>query len=137
MRIPTPRIPLLLALAVVVGCQDTAGPDATLAISGPPDFTAAVFQTTHEEFISPVGPISQYAVWIGPSARTRPDAGVLLGPKTPVFIRRHGALSQTTGASLKVGDLIQVWRDASVAYGATQAPPGAPCYHATQIVIER
>lgn len=137
MRIAALRSLLLLAFTAVVGCQENSAPDTTLAISGPPDLTSTVFQSRHEEFISPVGPISQYAVWIGSPADTRPDAGVLVGAKTPVFLRIHNELSQTTGASIKAGDAIQVWRDGSVAYGAVQAPPGAPCYHATQVVIER
>lgn len=137
MRVRASGSLLLLALTAVLGCQDNAAPDTLLAISGPPDLTAAVFRSTHEEFISPVGPISQYAVWIGLPAGSRPDAGVLVGKTTPVFLRINGGLSQTTGASIRAGDLIQVWRKASVAYGAVQAPPGAPCYQATQIVIER
>ena len=136
-RIQALRGVLLLAIATVLGCQENAGPDTTLAVSGPPALTAAVFQSTHEEFVSPVGPISQYAVWIGPPAGTRPDAGVLVGAKTPVFLRINGGLARATGAAIKTGDLIQLWRDSSVAYGAVQAPPGAPCYQATQIVIER
>src|SRR5688500_18954005 len=136
-RVQTLRSVLLLAFAALLGCQDTAGPDTTLAVSGPPALTAAVFQSRHEEFISPVGPISQYAVWIGLPAGTRPDAGVLVGAKTPVFLRINGELSRATGAAIEAGDLIQLWRDGSVSYGAVQAPPGAPCYHATQVVIER
>ena len=135
MRVRALRILLVLALATPA-CQDNAGPDTTLAVAGPADLKATVFQSTHEEFISPVGPISQYAVWIGLPG-TRPDAGVLVGAQTPVFLRINGALSRTTGAAITAGDLLQVWRDASVAYGAVQAPPGAPCYHATQVVIER
>jgi hypothetical protein len=136
-RIRALRSLLLLVFAAVPGCRDNAGPDTTLAVSGPPALTAAVFQSTHEEFISPVGPISQYNVWIGLPSGTRPDAGVLVGAKTPVFLRTNGALSRATGAAIKAGDLIQLWRDGSVVYGAFQAPPGAPSYHATQIVIER
>ena len=128
---------LLLALAALPGCRDNAGPDTTLEVSGPPALTATVFQSTHEEFISPVGPISQYALWIGLPAGTRPDAGVLVGARTPVFLRINGELSRATGAAIEAGDRIQLWRDGSVSYGAVQAPPGAPCYHATQIVIER
>jgi hypothetical protein len=135
-RIQALRSLLFLVFAAVLGCQDNAGP-ATLVVSGPPALTAAVFQSTHEEFISPVGPISQYAVWIGQPGGTRPDAGVLVGAKTPVFLRKSGGLSRVSGAVIEPGDLIQLWRDGSVAYGAVQAPPGAPCYDATQIVIER
>ena len=113
------------------------GARGNLTVSGPPDLRVTVFRSTHEEFISPVGPISQYAVWIGRPTGTRPDAGVLVAAKTPVFLRINGALARTTGAAITAGDFVQVWRDASVAYGAVQAPPGAPCYHATQVVIER
>ena len=81
---------LLVAFAAVLGCQDNPGPDTNLAVSGPPALTATVFQSTHEEFISPVGPISQFAVWIGLPTGTHPDAGVLVETKTPVFLRING-----------------------------------------------
>jgi hypothetical protein len=137
MRTPALRSLLLLAVTTAVGCQDSAGPDTTLTVSGPPDLTVAVYQSTHEQFISPEGPVSQYAVWVGMVAGTGADAGVVVGAKTPVFLRANGKLSRTSGSAIKSGDLIQVWRDASVGYGAVEAPPGAPCYTATQIVIER
>jgi hypothetical protein len=136
MRVRALRNLLVLGLAVAA-CQDNAGPDASLPLSGPADLTATVFRSTHEEFISPVGPISQYAVWIGLSSDTRPDAGVLVGARTPVFLRIGSTLSRASAASIRAGDRVHVWRDASVSYGAVQAPPGAPCYHATQVVIER
>jgi hypothetical protein len=128
--------PLLLT-TLIAGCQDETGPDTTLVLSRPPELTAAVFQSTHESGPSPNGPISQYAVWIGSPGATNADAGVVVGAGTPVFVRSSGELTRTTGAAIAVGDLIEVWRDASVAYGAVQAPPGQPCYHGTQIVIAR
>lgn len=127
---------LVLALAAAA-CQDSTGTETTLPVSGPADLSATVVQSTHEEFISPGGPVSQYAVWIRPPTGTRPDAGVLVGAQTPVFLRADGVLSETTGAAITAGDLVQIWRSASVVHGAAQAPPGAPCYDATQVVIER
>jgi hypothetical protein len=127
-------LPLLLT-ALLTGCQDGAGPDTTLVLSGPPNVTAAVFQSTHESGPSPNGYISQYAVWIGNPGATSADAGIVVGAATPVFVRFRGELTRTTGATIKAGDIIQVWREASPAYGAVQAPPGRPCYYGKQIVI--
>lgn len=125
----------LLVTALLTGCQDGTGPDTTLVLSGPPDLTAAVFQSTYESGPSPNGYISQYAVWIGSPGATSADAGLVVGAAIPVFVRSGGVLTRTTGAAIATGDIIQVWRDASVAYGAVQAPPGQPCYRGKQVVI--
>ncbi len=128
-------LPLLLTV-LLAGCQDGTDPNTTLVLTRPPDLTATVFQSTHESGPSPNGgQISQYAVWIGSGGATTADAGVVVGTVVPVFVRSSGKLTRTTGAAIAAGDIIQVWRDASVAYGAVQAPPGQPCYRAMQIVI--
>ena len=129
-------LPLLLS-ALLTGCQEGTAPETTLVLSAPPDLTVAVFQSTHESGPSPNGYISQYAVWIGNPGATSADAGVVVGAATPVFIRTHGALTRTTGAAIEPGDIIEVWRDSSVAYGAVQAPPGRPCYRGEQVLILR
>ena len=59
---------------------------------------------------------------------TRPDAGLLVGAEIPVFLRINGALSRTTAAAISAGDRVQVWRQASVAYGLFKRPPE---HHAT------
>jgi hypothetical protein len=130
----------LLALALMIqlaGCQDATAPDAELVLTGPPDLTAVVFQSTQESMNSPAGYISQYAVWIGSRGAASPDAGVVIGSPTPVFLRSRGKLTSVTAATIAVGDFIKVWRDASVAYGAVEAPPEMPCYTGTQVVIVR
>jgi hypothetical protein len=123
--------------ALLAGCQDGTGPSTTLVLTQPPDLTAVVFQSTHESGPTPGGYVSQYAVWIGNSGATSGDAGVVVGAGIPVFVSSSGKLTRTTGEAIAAGDLIQVWRDASVAYGAVEAPPGTPCYIGTQIVILR
>jgi len=130
------RIVLLLTL-VTTGCQDGTGPSTTLVLSGPADLTAVVFQSTHESGPTPGGYVSQYAVWIGSSGAINPDAGLVVGSETPLFVSSDGKLTRTSAAAIAVGDVIQVWRDASVAYGAVEAPPGKPCYTSTQVVILR
>jgi len=130
------RIVLLLTL-VTTGCQDGTGPSTTLVLSGPADLTAVVFQSTHESGPTPEGYVSQYAVWIGSSGAINPDAGLVVGSETPLFASSDGKLTRTSAAAIAVGDVIQVWRDASVAYGAVEAPPGKPCYTSTQVVILR
>lgn len=129
-------LPLLLT-ALLTGCQDGTGADTALELSGPPDLTAVVFQSTYESGPSPNGYISQYAVWLGAPGATSPDAGIVIGAATPVFVRSGATLTRTTAAAIASGDIIQLWRDASVAYGAVQAPPGQPCYRGEQIVIAR
>lgn len=130
------RVVLLLTLATT-GCQDGTGPSTTLVLSRPPDLTAVVFQSTHESGPTPGGYVSQYAVWIGSSGALNADAGLVVGSATPLFMSSHGKLTRTNAAAIAVGDVLQVWRDASVAYGAVEAPPGKPCYTSTQVVILR
>ena len=129
-------LPLLL-FTLLTGCQDSAAPEVALVLPTPPDMVVIVFQSTHENFYSPVGYVSQYAVWIGSYGVPRPEAGVVVSASTPVFIRERGGLTRATGAAINPGDVLEVWRDASVAYGAVQAPPGAPCYRGLQVVISR
>jgi len=139
MRVRPLRCLLPIPLWILIGCHDSTGPATTLEVDGPSDFTAIVYQSTPEDFYSPAGThVSQYDVWIGPTGGTGPDAGVLVGSETPVFTRRAGRLDRTTGASIAVGDLIEVWRrDFPIDYGTVEAPPGAPCYWGTQVVIVR
>lgn len=138
MRAPSARSMLApLLMAWIAGCRDGTGSNTELVLSGPADLTAVVFQSTHESGYAPGGYISQYAVWIGRPGATSPDAGVVVGTETPVFLSTAGELTRVTGADIAEGDMLQVWRDPSVAYGAVQAPPGRPCYLGLQVVIER
>jgi len=127
----------LMLTVLLAACQDGTGPNTALVLSRSPDLRAVVFQSTHESGPTPGGYVSQYAVWIGSSGAPSADAGVVVGAVTPVFVRSSGKLTRTTGVAIAVGDLIEVWRDTSVAYGAVEAPPGKPCYEGTQIVIMR
>jgi hypothetical protein len=129
-------MPGLLA-ALILGCGGGTEPDTATPLTTPPDLTAVVFRSTYDHEQSPEGPLSQYDVWIGAPGAASADAGVVVGSDTPVFLRTGDRLSQTSGASIKVGDTIEVWRDGTVAYGAVECPPGAPCYGSTQIVIRR
>jgi hypothetical protein len=128
---------VLLLTLVTAGCQDGIGPSTELVHSGPPGLTAIVFQSTHESGPTPGGYVSQYAIWFGSSGAMSADAGLVVGAATPVFVSSNGKLTRTSAAAIAVGDVIQVWRDASVAYGAVEAPPGKPCYTGTQVVILR
>ena len=130
-----PSLVALLLTAPLAGCQDGTSPSTTLVLSRPPDLTAVVFQSTHESGPTPGGFVSQYAVWIGNFSPTSADAGVVVGALTPVFASSSGKLTRTTGEAIAAGDIIQVSRNTSVAYGAEEAPPGAPCHEGTQIVI--
>jgi hypothetical protein len=131
------RMFVLLLTLGTVGCQDGTGVSTELVLSGPADLTAVVFQSTHESGPTPGGYVSQYAIWIGSSGARSADAGLVVGAATPAFVSSNGNLTRTSAAAIAVGDVIQVWRDASVAYGAVEAPPGKSCYTGTQVVILR
>jgi len=60
---------------------------------------------------------------------------VVIGAARPVLVSIGGELARATPADILPGDSIQVWHDIAVAHGSTQAPPGAPAYSATQVVI--
>jgi hypothetical protein len=126
---------LLLALA---GCGDQTRPQGDPAVlPDPPNLTALVFQSTRRSGATPVGFITQYELWIGPPGSTTPEAGLVIGEKTPVFERMNETLIPTTAAAIAVGDLLDVWREPSAAYGSVQAPPGAPAYYALQVIVAR
>ena len=133
------RDSLIFALALgTAGCHDGTAPLTTLAIPTAPDFVAVVTRSTLHEFFAPAGFwVSQYEVWVAIAPSQAANAGVVVGASQPVFVSTGGVLAQVTPAEITPGDTIQVWREASVGYGSVQAPPGAPSYFATQIVIIR
>jgi hypothetical protein len=137
---------VLIPLAAVVGIAgcSAADPDPSLVQSGStpvltraPDLTATVTMDTLQAGYTPEGYLSQYDVWVAIAPSTAADAGVVFGASTPVFTSTGGVLTRATAASIAVGDVIQIWHDATVAYGAVQAPPGAPAYSGTQVVVLR
>jgi len=129
-------MPVLLA-ALIFGCGSGTEPDPASPLTTPPDLTAVVFRSTYDHEQSPEGTLSQYDVWVGAPGAASADAGVTVGSDTPVFFHTGDRLIQTTGASIRVGDTVDVWRDGTVAYGAVECPPDAPCYGSEQIVIRR
>src|SRR5262245_7532032 len=137
-RNPPPGLlgPVLLA-ALILACGGGTEPDPATPLTTPPDLTAVVFRSAYDDGQSPEGQLSQYDVWIGAPGAAAADAGVIVGRHTPVFLSTGDRLSQTTGASIRVGDTVDVWGDGSVAYGAVECPPGAPCYGSKQVVIRR
>jgi hypothetical protein len=133
-------LPALLSFLVAVGtsCSGTTTPEATLALTTTPDFSATVSQVTVENGNSPAGPISQIALWVIISPATAANAGVVVGSPVPVFIRSSGRrLTTASRADIHAGDVIDVWHDFTVGYGAVEGPPGAPTYGSTQVVIVR
>ena len=129
-------MPVLLA-ALIFGCGSGTEPDPVPPLTTPSDLTAVVFRSTYDHEQSPEGSLSQYDVWVGAPGAASADAGVIVASDTPVFLQTGDRLIQTTGASIRVGDTIEVWGDGTVAYGAAECPPGAPCYGSAQIVIRR
>jgi hypothetical protein len=128
---------LSLGIAGAIGC--TSATEPVLAISAPADFSAKVTQVQLANFNAPSGhAVSQYEMWVTIAPGTAPNAGVIFAASAPVFIRTSGDhLKAVSGASIRVGDQIEVWHDAGAGYGSAQAPPGAPAYGGVQVVIVR
>jgi hypothetical protein len=137
---------LAVPLAVVIamsGCNNALSPAAssdlssTPPLSRSPDLTAVVTKDTVDAGYTPEGYSSEYDLWLAVAPSPAANAGVVLVASTPVFVSTGGVLSPATAASIKIGDVIQLWHDAGSVYGAAQAPQGAPTYASTQIVILR
>ena len=135
-------LPLAVAIGIA-GCSSpvdpgtSVSPGSPLIVSGSPNLTATVTMFTVDSGLTPEGYRSQYDAWVAIAPSPTANAGVVVAGSTPVFLSTHGILSRVTAASIMVGDAIQVWHGATVVYGAVQAPPGAPAYDGTQIVILR
>ena len=129
----------LLSIAILVACSTDAvlGPPADLVLSTPFDFSARVSQIDFEGGNSPNGPYSQYDAWVIVPPGASANAGVVIPTNAPVFVRHNGQIFSSRVTNVKAGDLVEVWHDKTVGYGAAQAPPGAPVYAATQIVIDQ
>lgn len=130
----------LVLVAMGLGaCENPTSPAVTLVQTPPPDFVGVVTRNMHEDGWAPAGfYLDQYAVWVAIPPSDTGNAGVVVGKSTPVFVSNRFALARAeNGASIVVGDSIHVWHDRPVAYGAVQAPFGAPCYFGTQIVVFR
>ena len=129
----------LAVLAVAgAGCREAASPSSPLVLTTAPDLAATVSSSRLESGNGPAGASYWYGVWVTIAPATIANAGVVVVASTPVYIRpASGLISRTTGAEIHAGDTIEVWRDTSVTYGAIEAPPGAPAYNATQVVILR
>jgi hypothetical protein len=131
---------LLGALALLLLCACTSeslGPKASLLLTTQPAFSASVYSAKSEAGISPEGPYSQTDVWLIIPPAAGPNAGVIVPTRSAVFLRTADGIFSSDGDHIRTGDKVEVWHDASVAYGAVQGPPGAPTYRGTQIVIDR
>jgi hypothetical protein len=132
-----------LLVATSVGCKRATdsplGPPAALVLTRAFDYQGHVTQVTKECGCTPGfgGCGCQYAVWFAKPPATAPDAGVVVGDSTPVFVGGQGLFSRSSGSAVATGDMIQIWTEGGTAYGAVQSPPGTPCYFAAQIVIVR
>jgi hypothetical protein len=130
---------VLLAAACGAGDPGT-GPlqEAVPVLSGPPALTARVARAEYEQANGPAGPYAQHDLWVIVPPGVVPNAGVVVGTRTPVFIRLDGRTYAARGSDVRVGDRVEIWTDlARAGYGAVQAPPGAPVYLGDQVVIVR
>jgi hypothetical protein len=139
------RTLVYLSLGVLLGCTNSAGSadDATgivsaLEITSPADFSAVATSNTYREFFAPSGYwIEQYNVWAAVPPSDTANAGIIVSPSRPVFLSANGVLTRVSAADIGAGDSIEVWRERTIAYGSTSAPPGAPAYSAKQVLIHR
>jgi len=120
-------------------CESATAPAATLVQTTSPDFVGVVTRNMHEEGWAPAGFwLDQYAIWVAIPPSDTGNSGVVVGSNVPVFVRnRFGLIRAPSGASIALGDSIQVWHNQVVVHGAVQAPFGAPCYDGTQVVVFR
>lgn len=132
---------LIAALVLTASaCRGTTSPsNATLVLQTDPDLLGNVMKVEYESGIGPgFGPYAQWDIWLLIPPASSANAGVVLPVAAPVFLRRNGGLATASASQIRVGDRLKVWRDpVHVGYGAVQAPPGAPDYVGTQIVIVR
>ena len=130
----------LVAAAVIAAsaCGDgSTGPGESLVIKTAPQFAATVDKSTLESGNGPNGPYSQYDLWVIVLPGIAANAGVVVPASVPVFLRHDGRLDASAASVIHKNDKIEVWREPQVVTGAVQAPPGAPLYVATQVVIGR
>jgi hypothetical protein len=130
---------ILFASTVSLGaCSTGTEPDATLALSTPPNFSATVLNVRFEGGNGPGGPYSQYDVWVAIPPASTANAGVVVATSDPVFARgREGRLTAAHASDIEVGSTIEVWHLRGPGYGAVQGPPGGPTFGGDQIVIVR
>lgn len=132
------RLCTLFVAMGAIACHEPVAPRVELVIDTPPAFIAKTISTTYKEFIQPRGILTrQYEIWLAIPPSVDANAGVVVARDTPTFIRAAGTLLTASPADIAPGDSLLVWHDSFVAYGSVQAPPGAPAYSGTQIVIAR
>jgi len=129
------RIARTTVAFMTVGCTETISP-VILPVQTPPDLSAHVLSIHYEQYVSPVGLISQYELWVAIAPSDTANAGVLVNAAQPVYVRRNGALAVKTAADIVAGDSILVWTVFPVPIGPAP-PPGAPSYDAQQLVVVR
>lgn len=120
---------------VTAGCAETISP-VTLPVQTPPDLGARVLSIHYQQYVSPVGMIAQYELWVAIAPSDTANAGVLVNAAQPVYVQANGALAAKTAADIVAGDSILVWTIVPVPIGPPP-PPGAPSYDAQQLVVIR
>jgi hypothetical protein len=138
------RASLCALVLAVAACENTGtvgtelGAPADLVITTAPDFSGSVSKAGLESANGPAGPYSRHNVWVRIPPAATANAGVVMPTAAPVFVRHDGAHHAAGASDIRVGDRIEVWRQAvPVFYGAVQGPPDAPTYVGIQIVIVR
>lgn len=142
-------IPLVAVVSLSgSACSDGTGvtldrPSKCVATYSPyhPSIAAFSARTTKFDVESGAGPNGyyyQYNLWLTIAPATEANAGVVVGLGVPVYLRTGGAAVEPYSVCLmRVGDSVEVWHDSTVGYGSAEAPPGAPVYFATQVLILR
>jgi hypothetical protein len=140
----------LVAVVAVTGtaCSDSTGikfdqiaecvPPFISYQPSTPDFSARTTKVEVESGAGPNGYYYQHNLWLIIPPAMQANAGVVVGSRVPVYLREGTAAVERYSACLiRVGDSVEVSHDASMGYGSAEAPPGAPVYLATQVVVVR
>ncbi len=139
------RIVATLALVAVPACAGS-GPTSPCqpvpvdmaCLAGPPSFIATVTRITHEQGMSPAGPLDQYALWLAIPPSQAANAGVVVAARVPVFLQVGTRMqSPSSIRDVRVGDRLGAWVSPNTGYGAVEGPPGAPVYFGQKLLIQR
>ncbi len=137
------RVRLLVLVALLVACRSSTQPGCSSTratpLSAPLSFVAHVDSAHFSPLIVTPGggTMSEYQFWVAVAPKTTPDTYLYTRPATPVFVRAAALLRPAAACDIRVGDVLEVWRD-TTEYGYADGPSGRTwSYYPTQLVIRR
>lgn len=125
-------------LMVYACTRTTASPTPAPSLAAP-RFVARVVSACRETAVGPaVGPYSQVNLIVAIPPAKVANAGIIVSVRAAVYTQRGATQPFMASAdAFMTGDELEVWHDGMPAIESSQAPPGAPTFHATKIVIHR